>query len=313
MKSIVFALAISLSCCAFAQKAATSTHFTKIYRPGIEAPLSSSIYYGGGPVMSGSTNLYVVFYGTWPAKSLNIINGYLQHLGGSHYYNVNTTYSDTTGAHIQNVVNYKPSTNSYKDNYSMGKTVTDAEVQTIISNAISDGHLPNDPTNGVYFLLTAQDVSESNPSLGAFCVQYCGYHSPSNSIMTGETIKYAFVGNPAQCSSGCDGNVAVYRDSTTPNGDVGGDGTVSIMFHELSESASDPFVTFSDGAWGDLVTGESGDMCDFVYGTTKIAKNGAHYNETLNNTNYLIQQMFKVPTKINGIGYYPGTCITALK
>jgi hypothetical protein len=313
MKSIIFALAISLSSCAFAQKDQPASHFTKIYTPGIEAPVSANIYYGGGPVMSGSTNLYVVFYGSWPTKSVNIINGYLQRLGGTHYYNVNTTYSDTTGAHIQNVVHYNPTTNSYNDNYSMGKTVTDAEVQTIISNAIAGGHLPNDQTNGVYFVLTAKDVSESNPALGSFCVQYCGYHGPSNSIVTGQTIKYAVVGNPAQCSSGCDGNVAVFRDATTPNGDVGGDGTISIMFHELSESVSDPNVTFSNGAWGDLVTGESGDMCNFTFGTTKTAANGSHYNETINKTNYLIQQMFKVPTAINGIGYYTGTCITALK
>jgi hypothetical protein len=54
-------------------------------------------------------------------------------------------------------------------------------------------------------------------------------------------------------------------------------------------------------------------MCNFVYGTTKTATNGSHYNETLNKTNYLIQQMFKVPTTITGIGYYSGTCITAMK
>jgi len=311
-KGMIFALALCLSCAAFAQKAENSSHITKVYVPGMEAPVTASIYYGGGPIMSGSTNLYVVFYGNWPAKSMSIINGYLSHLGGTHYYKVNTTYSDTTGAHIQNVVNYNPTTNSIKDNYSLGKNLSDAQVQTVISNAIAAGQLPNDPDNGVYFVLTAKDVSES-ASFGSFCVQFCGYHSPSNSIVTGETIKYSFVGNPAKCPTGCDGNIAVFGDTTTPNGDVGGDGTISIMFHELSESASDPNVTFSNGAWGDLVTGESGDMCNFIYGTTKVAANGAHYNETINNKNYLIQQMFKVPTTINGIGFYTGTCVTGLQ
>lgn len=313
-KVCIAALVVSLACCALAQDAEMSpSHVTKLYVPGIEAPVTASIFYGGGPIMGGSTNVYVIFYGTWSAKSTNIINGYLQHLGGSHNYKVNTTYSDTTGTHIKNIVNYNPATQSIKDNYSMGKKLTDAQVQTLISNAISSGKLPNDQANGVYFVLTAKDVSESAPGLGAFCVQYCGYHSPSTSIMTGEIIKYSFVGNPARCPSGCDGNVAVFGDTTTPNGDVGGDGTISIMFHELSESVSDPFITLSNGAWGDEVTGESGDMCNFIYGTTMKAPNGSHFNETINNTKYLIQQMFKVPTTIHGSGFYTGTCVTSLK
>jgi hypothetical protein len=85
------------------------------------------------------------------------------------------------------------------------------------------------------------------------------------------------------------------------------------MFHELSETVSDPNVTLSNGAWGDLVTGESGDMCNFVFGPTKIAPNGSHYNETIHSPNYLIQQMFKVPTTITGVGFYTGNCVTSLK
>ena len=312
MKKVgIVAFIALLACSAFAQSAQTPNNITKVYVPGLERPATARIYYGGGPIMSGSTNVYVVFYGNWPTKSRGIINGYLQHLGGSHEYKVNTTYSDTTSAHVQNIVNYNPATNSYHDNYSLGKNLTDAQVQTVISNAIAGGHLPNDEANGVYFVLTAKDVSES-ASFGTFCGTFCGYHSPSPSIVTGEIIKYSFVGNPAKCPSGCDGNVAIYGDSTTPNGDIGGDGTISIMFHELSETVSDPFVGDSNGAWGDLVTGESGDMCNFVYGTTKVGTNGAHYNETIHNVNYLVQQMFKVPTTINGVGYYNGTCVTVL-
>ena len=205
MKALPFiALALSFACSAVAQDAGTTSHnITKIYRPGVKPPVSGTIYYGGGPVMSGSTNVYVVYYGNWPTASRKIINSYLQHLGGSHYFKVNTTYNDTTGANVQNVVNYpKISTNSYNDNYSLGKSLTDAQIQTIVSNAIAAGHLPNDQANGVYFVLTAADVTES-ASFGTFCGTFCGYHSPSNSIVAGETIKYSFVGNPTACPSGC--------------------------------------------------------------------------------------------------------------
>ena len=313
-KVCLVALFLSVACCAFAQEAATTTpHVTKIYHPGIAPPRSGTIFYGGGPVMGGSTNVYVIYYGNWSSAARTIVNGYLQHLGGTHYYKVNTTFTDTTGGRVQNVVNYNPTTNSYNDNYTMGKNLTDAKLQTVISNAIAGGHLPNDQTNGVYFVLTAQDVSES-ASFGTFCGTYCGYHSPSNSIVAGETIKYSFVGNPAQCPTGCDGNVALYGDKTTPNGDVGGDGTISIMFHELSESVTDPNVTFANGAWGDNVTQENGDVCNFFFGATKLATNGSHYNETIIKTKYLIQEMAKVsPPSPVTVGNYTGTCVAFMK
>ena len=277
-------------------------------------PITGSIYYGGGPVMSASTTVYVVYYGTWSSTSTNIINTWLQHLGNTPLFNINTTYHDSTGAGVQNVVNYNPAADSYADNYSLGKTLTDANIQTIVSNAIANHHLPADP-NGVYFVLTASDVSQSS-SNGSLCVNYCGYHSPSTSIVTGDTIKYSIVGNFAKCPSACDGNI-YNGDSTTPNGDVGGDGAVNVMFHELSETVSDPNVTLSNGAWGDLVTEESGDFCNFYFGTwTSLprAGNGSHYDVTISGVNYLIQQLFEVsaPTKpVKGTDY-SGSCAATM-
>ena len=50
------------------------------------------------------------------------------------------------------------------------------------------------------------------------------------------------------------------------------------------------------------------------FGTTKIATNGSHYNETINAKNYLIQQMAKVsPPNPVTIGNYTGTCVAGLK
>jgi len=310
MKKVsLLAFVLCLACCAFAQEADSAPHgITKIYRAGVLPPVSGTIYYGGGPVMSGSTNVYVVYYGNWTTFAKGIVDTWLQHIGGSHYYKVNTTYDDTTGAHIQNVVNYNPATNSYHDAYSLGKSLTDAKLQTIVSNAIAGGHLPSDHTNGVYFILTAKDVSVSALG-GTFCGTFCGYHSPSNNIVSGETIKYAFVGNPAKCPTGCSGNIAVYGDTKTPNGDVGADGAISIMFHELSETVSDQFVTFANGAWGDNVTEESGDVCNFYFGTTKVLGSGAHYNDTINGKNYLMQQMAKVsPATPAKVGNYTAIC-----
>jgi len=227
--------------------------------------------------MGGSTNAYVVYYGNWASSSQNIVNTWLQHLGGSELYNINTTYFDTTGAEVRNIVNYNPATNSYLDNYSLGTNLTDANIQTVISKslAINGGTLPTDD-NGAYFVLTSPDVSET--AFGAtFCGSFCGYHNPSTTIISGHTIKYSFVGSPAACPSACDGNI-INGDSTTPNGDVGADGAINVMFHELSETVSDPVIT----AWGEDES-ENGDQCNFNFGTFSSlpqAGNGAHYNVT---------------------------------
>jgi len=241
------------------------------------AQSGTQITYYGGPVMGGSTNAYVVYYGNWASSSQNIVNTWLQHLGGSELYNINTTYFDTTGAEVRNIVNYNPATNSYLDNYSLGTNLTDANIQTVISKslAINGGTLPTDD-NGAYFVLTSPDVSET--AFGAtFCGSFCGYHNPSTTIISGHTIKYSFVGSPAACPSACDGNI-INGDSTTPNGDVGADGAINVMFHELSETVSDPVIT----AWGEDES-ENGDQCNFNFGTFSSlpqAGNGAHYNVT---------------------------------
>src|SRR5438552_4341640 len=241
------------------------------------AQSGTQITYYGGPVMGGSTNAYVVYYGNWASSSQNIVNTWLQHLGGSELYNINTTYFDTTGAEVRNIVNYNPATNSYLDNYSLGTNLTDANIQTVISKslAINGGTLPTDD-NGAYFVLTSPDVSET--AFGAtFCGSFCGYHNPSTTIISGHTIKYSFVGSPAACPSACDGNI-INGDSTTPNGDVGADGAINVMFRELSETVSDPVIT----AWGEDES-ENGDQCNFNFGTFSSlpqAGNGAHYNVT---------------------------------
>ena len=77
----------------------------------------------------------------------------------------------------------------------------------------------------------------------------------------------------------------------------------------MSETVSDLFVTFDLGqrAWGAQKTGESGDMCEWKFGKGKIAPDGLHYNETISNTHYLIQELYRVPKTIHGSKFYNGS------
>ncbi len=231
----------------------------------------NGINYHGGPVILGTTNAYYIWYGTWSSDpATTILTDLAQSIGGSPYFNINTTYYDGSNRHISNSVGYAGSTT---DNYSQGTSFGDAGVQAIVSSAISSGRLPKD-TNAVYFVLTSADVNETS----GFCTQYCGWHT--HGTIAGSDIKYSFVGNPERCPSACT------NGTPPPNGDVGADGMASILAHELEEAVTDPDLN----AWYDTRGAENADKCAWTFGTTYTTANGGLANMKLGNRDYLIQR-----------------------
>jgi phosphate-induced protein 1 len=233
-------------------------------------PNQNGISYHGGPVILGTTHIYYIWYGNWAGNSAtNILTTLAQGIGGSPYFNINTTYYNGSNTHVSNSVVYMSSTN---DAYSQGSNLSDAQVQAIVSNAISSGALPKD-TNGIYFVLTSADVNESS----GFCTQYCGWHT--RGTIAGSDIKYTFIGNPDRCPSACS------VQTTSPNGNAGADGMASIIAHELEEAVTDPDLN----AWYDNRGQENADKCAWTFGTTYTV-NGAQANMSLGGLNFLIQR-----------------------
>ena len=233
---------------------------------------TNGISYHGGPLILNGTNIYYIWYGNWSGNTADaILSTLAQGIGGSAYFNINTTYYDGSNRHISNTVNYKGATS---DNYSQGTALSDAGVQSVVANAIGAGKLPSD-ANGVYFVLTSADVNETS----GFCTQYCGWHTHSAITGLGD-VKYAFVGNPDRCPSACE------DQTTSPNGNPGADGMASIISHELEEATTDPDLN----AWYDTRGQENADKCAWTFGTTTSLPSGARYNMTLGGTMFLIQQ-----------------------
>ncbi len=230
----------------------------------------SGISYHGGPVMLGTTTAYYIWYGNWSGNSATTILQNLISNFASPYYNINTTYYDGSNRHVSNAVSYGGSTT---DSYSRGTALSDGDIQTIVTSAISAGRLPKN-TNAVYFVLTSSDVNETS----GFCTQYCGWHT--NGSILGSDIKYSFVGNPDRCPSSC------AAQTTSPNSNAGADGMASIIAHEFEESTSDPDLN----AWYDGRGAENADKCAWTFGTQSTASNGSKYNVTLGGLKYLIQQ-----------------------
>jgi phosphate-induced protein 1 len=249
----------------------------------------NGISYHGGPVMLGAPNLYYIWYGNWSGNTAqNILTNFASSLGGSSYFNINTTYYNGNGQHVTGLAAYAGSTT---DSYSHGTALSDAAVQDIVSNAIGGGKLPKD-TNAVYMVLTSADVNETS----GFCTQYCGWHSSAS--ISGSDIKYGFIGNPDRCPTAC------AAQSISPNGNPGADGMASIIAHEFEESITDPDLN----AWYDFRGEENADKCAWTFGTTSTASNGSQYNITLppvNGNHYLIQQNW-----VNQSGGYCAMSIT---
>jgi hypothetical protein len=236
---------------------------------------NTTIVYHGGPVMLGTPAIYFIWYGTWDGSSQTILTTLAQSIGGSPYFNINKTYysvANSVSTPVTGAVAYGGST---VDNYSRGKSLTDAAIQGIVSDAITQGRLPKD-TNGVYFVLTATDVKETS----GFCTQYCGWHT--RGTIAGSDIKYSFVGNPAtQCPASC-----AEQTASSPNNNIGADAMASVLSHELEEAVTDPDLN----AWYDRRGMENADKCAWTFGTTFTTSNGSKANMTLGGLNFLIQR-----------------------
>lgn len=236
------------------------------------AAASNGIDYHGGPVMTGTTNVYYIWYGKWTGNTAQgILTDLASNIGGSPYYNINTTYYNSAGVSVANVVAFAGATS---DNYSQGVNLTDTSVQTVVTNAINSGRLPRD-ANGVYFVLSSADVNETS----GFCTQYCGFHTHLTAQVD---IKYAFVGNPDRCPTACE-----TQTSASPNGNPGADGMANVIAHELEETTTDPDLN----AWWDSSNGwENADKCAWNFGSTYTVANGSKANMKLGARNFMIQQ-----------------------
>jgi hypothetical protein len=239
---------------------------------------TNGINYNGGPVLdtvAGSpTTVYYIWYGDWTLDSNAnaTLTTFAQNIGGSPYFNINTSYYDGSNKNVVNQIAYGGSFTVTKYPSSSSTyltTLTDSDIQAIVALVN-----PTD-TNGLYFVLTSPDVGEST----GFCSRYCGWHTYGS--IGGRNIKYSFVGDASTaCPSACQ------WEPSGPNGAGGGDGMTSVVAHELEETVTDPNLN----AWYDSSGQENADKCAWTFGTTYTAPNGRLANMVLGGKNYLIQR-----------------------
>jgi hypothetical protein len=239
---------------------------------------TTPITYHNGPLIRTPV-VYVIWYGNWnqtngsdTAAGQQIVRDFLSNVGGSPYFLINTSYS--AGAYTITGQVIKGSETS--DAYSQGTRLTDARVLTVVNSAITSGRLPYD-ANGVYFVLTSSDVSESS----GFCTQYCGWHTAATP--SAGHVRYSFVGNAKRCLSSC-----AAQGTVSPNGNPGVDGMLSVVAHELEEATTDPDPR---SGWVDASGAENADKCAWTFGHFQYTTaNGSFANMHLGTRDYLIQR-----------------------
>ncbi|CAA0809564.1 Protein EXORDIUM-like 3 [Striga hermonthica] len=233
--------------------------------------------YHMGPVLTGNITVYPIWYGAWRSPQKRIIREFIGSISAagrrrpsvSGWWRTVRLYTDQTGANASGTVRIGSEKNDRF--YSHGRRLTRLSVQSVIKSAISASTrpLPINPKGGVYLLLTSDDVYVQD-----FCDNVCGFHYFTFPSIVGYTLPYAWVGNSAKlCPGVCAYPFAVpeympgVKAVLPPNGDVGVDGMVSVIAHEVAELATNPLVNAWYAGQDPSFPVEIADLCEGIYGT----------------------------------------------
>lgn len=226
----------------------------------------AAVYWGSGVIYNGGPTPGTTGSGV---QDGSLIGFFLRNLGGSPYFNINTTYFDGTGTHIQNSVTY---TQYWADNSAPGATVSDAQLQAEVVKGLNSGALTYDPGT-LYHVFTGPNINLG----GGFGSSYCAYHG--HFTWNGNDVKYSAMPYDETFPTAC----AALNGS--PNGDVAADAEVNTLAHETEETTTDEDLN----AWFDRRGNENADKCAWMFGTTYTTGNGSTANVKIGGKDFLVQ------------------------
>ncbi|KAG9158571.1 hypothetical protein Leryth_025812 [Lithospermum erythrorhizon] len=267
--------------------------------------------YHMGPVLSENIIVYPIWYGKWDRTQKRIIRDFIISISSintkspsvSGWWKTVQLYTDQTGANISRTVHLGQEKNIRF--YSLGRSLTRLTVQTVIKTAITarTKPLPVNSKSGVYLVLTSDDVYVQD-----FCDNVCGFHYFTFPSIVGYTVPYAWIGNSGKmCPGMCAYPFAIpeyipgLKPVKSPNGDVGVDGMISVIGHEIAEVATNPLINAWYAGQDPVFPVEIADLCQGIYGTggggsypgqMLKGKDGATYNMNGVRRRFLVQWLW---------------------
>ncbi len=241
----------------------------------------------------------------------SLIGHFLRNIGGTPYWNINTTYYQNHGGNLEYVNNTMGYSGFWADNQDVtvdygppiGKKTYSAPVAGgpaidglwmayVVEQGFATGAITYDP-NTVYMIFTGSGVnlgggfSKSN-------LQYCAWHSAYRAG-DGRIVQYSAMPYDADFTPAhrADNGGYCVPQNGAPNGDVGADGTVSAMTHEIEETATDPVSLWDKKffyGWYDVTFGENADKCAYTYGPNIYRTSTGAYNLVVGGKPFLVQQ-----------------------
>ncbi len=238
--------------------------------PIVPAESVAAIYWSASQIYAGGPKP-----GTAGAGSADnsLVGYFLRNLGGSSYYNINTTYADTVGAGhvVANSLGYAQFWADTSGAPSGTANVSDAAIQAEITKGLTSGAIAWNPST-VYAVFSSGSVNLGGGFLSSYCA-YHGYFSWGANTVLYAVMPYDNAG-PGTCTA-----------LAAPNGDAAGDAEVNTLAHELEEANTDPQLN----AWWNSTTGdENADQCAWNFGTQGLS--GGQANITVGSKNFLVQQ-----------------------
>ncbi len=256
---------------AFARTGALKSSGTGIYYHGgpiIYTPRIAAIYWASSTIYNGGPTPGTTGSGS---QDGSLVGFFMRNLGGSPYWNINTTYTDGGSGFVANSLSYTAFWASNTNVPASGSTVSDAAVQAQVVAAFTSGALTYDPST-LYAVFSGPGVNLG----GGFGSQYCAYHG--HFTWNGNDVKYAVMPHDIDYPSGC-------TAGSSPNGDAAADAEVNTLAHESEETATDEDLN----AWYDRRGYENADKCAWNFGTT-YSTSGGPANMSLGGKNFLVQQ-----------------------
>ncbi len=280
----------------------------------ITQPKVVAVYVGAEPIYQGGPAVGTKGAGSSDAS---LVGHVLRNLGGSSYWNINTTYHQDQGTNAGFVQNSLEYTGFWAPQFSNPPKAGDVVGQNAMANIIEAGfgtHAFEYDPNTLYMVFTGSGVNLGG-GFSSEGLSYCAWHSAyrraNGQIVQFSAMPYDADFNIAHPSAH---NFICSYLTKGVNGDLGAESTVSAMTHEIEETATDP-VSY----WGkkffygylDQFGEENADKCAYTYGSTLVRPNpndpnapADYWNITLGAKKFLIQRNW-----VNGIAHQEGCAI----